>query len=144
MPWCSTLKTTIPFGSCPIALLSISNIYVSSTPAIVGKVPYLVALVALLGARDIVVKMALGVLGQIFPRLLSVYMVVSGGIICLPFVIRLFRIGTEFLIHKVVSQLNRLIQRLRLGRLHIPIDVIRKSTDVLVDLLSFTSTKLGT
>ncbi|GKD31047.1 hypothetical protein Tco_1241825 [Tanacetum coccineum] len=67
MPWCSTLKTTIPFGSCPIALLSISNICVASTPAIAGKVPYLVALVALLGARAIVVKMALGALGQVSP-----------------------------------------------------------------------------
>ncbi|GJX57254.1 hypothetical protein Tco_0287151 [Tanacetum coccineum] len=36
------------------------NVCVASTPAIVGKVPYLVALVALLGARTIVVKMTLG------------------------------------------------------------------------------------
>ncbi|GJV52683.1 hypothetical protein Tco_1448424 [Tanacetum coccineum] len=64
MPWCSTLKTTTPFGSCPIALLSISNICITSTPAIAIKVPYFVALVALLGARAIVVKMALGALGQ--------------------------------------------------------------------------------
>ncbi|GJT20573.1 hypothetical protein Tco_0890510 [Tanacetum coccineum] len=32
-----------------------------------GKVPYLIALVALLGARAIVVKMALGALGQVSP-----------------------------------------------------------------------------
>ncbi|GJS97249.1 hypothetical protein Tco_0804217 [Tanacetum coccineum] len=67
MPWCSTLKTTISLGSCPIALLIISNIYVTSTPAITSKMPYFVALVALLGARAIVVKMALGALGQRSP-----------------------------------------------------------------------------
>ncbi|GJW23295.1 hypothetical protein Tco_0033917 [Tanacetum coccineum] len=67
MPWCSTLKTTIPLGSCLIALLSISNVCVASTPAIAGKVPYLIALVALLDARVIVVKMALGALGQMSP-----------------------------------------------------------------------------
>ncbi|GJZ49938.1 hypothetical protein Tco_0604128 [Tanacetum coccineum] len=61
------LKTTIPLGSCPIALLSISNICVASTPIIAGKVPYLVALVALLDARAIVVKMALGALGKVSP-----------------------------------------------------------------------------
>ncbi|GJR21572.1 hypothetical protein Tco_0970099 [Tanacetum coccineum] len=53
-------------------LLSISNICVTSTPAIASKVPYFVALVALLGARAIVVKMALGALRQRSPiRLLS-------------------------------------------------------------------------
>ncbi|GKE97969.1 hypothetical protein Tco_0021320 [Tanacetum coccineum] len=67
MPWCSTLKTTILLGSCRITLLSISNICVTSTPAITGKVPYLVALVALMGARAIVVKMALGALGEVSP-----------------------------------------------------------------------------
>ncbi|GKG14134.1 hypothetical protein Tco_0353734 [Tanacetum coccineum] len=67
MPWCSTLKTTISLGSCPVALLSISNIYVTSTPAIASKMPYFVALVALLGARVIVVKMTLGALGQRSP-----------------------------------------------------------------------------
>ncbi|GKG35963.1 hypothetical protein Tco_0443641, partial [Tanacetum coccineum] len=61
---CSTLKTIIPLGSCPIALLSISNVCVASAPAIAGKVPYLIALVALLGARAIMVKMALDALGQ--------------------------------------------------------------------------------
>ncbi|GJT70611.1 hypothetical protein Tco_1029897 [Tanacetum coccineum] len=62
--WCSTLKTTISLGSCPIALLSVSNICVTSTSAIASKVPYLVALVAPLGARAIVVEMALVALGQ--------------------------------------------------------------------------------
>ncbi|GKG30335.1 hypothetical protein Tco_0420233 [Tanacetum coccineum] len=66
MPWCSILKTTIPFGSWPIALLSISNICITSTPAIASKMPYFVALVAFLGARAIVVKMALGALGLPF------------------------------------------------------------------------------
>ncbi|GKC33221.1 hypothetical protein Tco_1040515, partial [Tanacetum coccineum] len=137
MPWCSTLKTTIPFRSCPIALLSISNICVASTPAIAGKVPYLVALVALLGARAIVVKMTLVALGQRSPiwlffacphivdlgdilplkGLLLVTMVVSGLIISLPFVVKLpFYVGAEFVIHQVVGQLNSLIQRLGSGR----------------------------
>ncbi|GJY29147.1 hypothetical protein Tco_0404914 [Tanacetum coccineum] len=63
----SSDSETNPFGSCPIALLSISNICVASTPAITGKVPYLVSLVALLGAQAIMVKMALGALGQVSP-----------------------------------------------------------------------------
>ncbi|GKG24098.1 hypothetical protein Tco_0392134 [Tanacetum coccineum] len=67
MSWCSTLKTTISFGSCPIALLSVSNICATSTPAIASKMPYFVALVAPLGARAIVVEMALGALGQRSP-----------------------------------------------------------------------------
>ncbi|GKD74832.1 hypothetical protein Tco_1333114 [Tanacetum coccineum] len=67
MPWCSTLKTTISLGSCPIALLSISNICVTSILAIASKMPYFVALVALLGARAIMVKMELGALGQRSP-----------------------------------------------------------------------------
>ncbi|GKD18138.1 hypothetical protein Tco_1207296, partial [Tanacetum coccineum] len=62
--WCSTLKTAISFGSCPITLLSVSNICVTSIPAISSKVPYLVALAAPLGARAIVVEMALVALGQ--------------------------------------------------------------------------------
>ncbi|GKG28211.1 hypothetical protein Tco_0406538 [Tanacetum coccineum] len=67
MSWSSTFKTTISFGICPIALLSISNICVARTRAVAGKVPYLVALVSLLSTRAIVVKMALGTLGQRFP-----------------------------------------------------------------------------
>ncbi|GKG37555.1 hypothetical protein Tco_0456778, partial [Tanacetum coccineum] len=63
----STLKTTIPLVSCPIALLSNSNVCVASIPAIIGKMPYLVALVALLGAWAIVVKMTLSALGQRSP-----------------------------------------------------------------------------
>ncbi|GKD61047.1 hypothetical protein Tco_1298556, partial [Tanacetum coccineum] len=63
----STFKTTISFGIFPIALLSISNIYVARTPAVAGKVPYLIALVALLSTLAIVVKMALGALGQRSP-----------------------------------------------------------------------------
>ncbi|GKG03330.1 hypothetical protein Tco_0310966 [Tanacetum coccineum] len=47
--------------------MSISNVCVASIPAIASKVPYLVALVALLGARAIVVKMALSALGQRSP-----------------------------------------------------------------------------
>ncbi|GKA13570.1 hypothetical protein Tco_0693216 [Tanacetum coccineum] len=98
MTWCPTLETTISFGRCPIAPLSISNICVASTPAIVSKVPYLIALVGLLGARVIMVKLVLGVLGKIssigfllpsshivglgyillLERLLLVTMVVSG------------------------------------------------------------------
>ncbi|GKG02240.1 hypothetical protein Tco_0306945 [Tanacetum coccineum] len=50
----------IPLGICPISLLSISSICVARTPAVAGKVPYLVALVALLSTRVIVMKMALG------------------------------------------------------------------------------------
>ncbi|GJV67058.1 hypothetical protein Tco_1482567 [Tanacetum coccineum] len=165
MPWCSTLKTTISFRSCPIALLSISNICVTSIPAIASKVPYFVALVAPLGARAIVVKMALGAFGQRSPirlpfacphivglgyilpleGLLLVTMVVSRRIISLPFVVRLpFRVGAEFLIHQVIGQLNSLIQRLGSGRLDVPINVFRKSTDVLVNLLGFIGNKLGT
>ncbi|GKG10545.1 hypothetical protein Tco_0341945, partial [Tanacetum coccineum] len=60
MPWCSTLKTTISLGSCPIALPSISNICITSTLAITSKMPYFVA-------QAIVVKMALGALGQRSP-----------------------------------------------------------------------------
>ncbi|GJZ31227.1 hypothetical protein Tco_0576274 [Tanacetum coccineum] len=63
----SVLKTTVPLGGCPIAFLSTGNICVSRTPAVAGKVPYLIALVALLGAWAIVVKMALGALGQVSP-----------------------------------------------------------------------------
>ncbi|GJZ06088.1 hypothetical protein Tco_0539881 [Tanacetum coccineum] len=125
MPWCSTLKTTIPLRSCPIALLSISNICVTSTPAIAGKVPYFIALVALLGAWAIVVKMVLGALGKRSP-------------------IRLLFACAEFLIHQVVGQLNSLIQRLGSGRFDVPINVVRKSTDVLVNLLDFVGNKLGT
>ncbi|GKA59291.1 hypothetical protein Tco_0758604 [Tanacetum coccineum] len=64
MSWSSTFKGTIPFWICSIALLSISTIYVARTPAIAGKVPYLVAL---LSTRAIVVKMILGTLGQRSP-----------------------------------------------------------------------------
>ncbi|GJV13008.1 hypothetical protein Tco_1354549 [Tanacetum coccineum] len=67
MPVCSTLKTTISLGGCPIALLSISNIPVTSIPAITSKVPYFVALVAPPGAWAIVVKMALSAFGQRSP-----------------------------------------------------------------------------
>ncbi|GJR80855.1 hypothetical protein Tco_0151640 [Tanacetum coccineum] len=41
--------------------------FYGSTPAVSGKVPYLVALVALLSTRDIVVEVELGALGQISP-----------------------------------------------------------------------------
>ncbi|GKE94234.1 hypothetical protein Tco_1579089 [Tanacetum coccineum] len=51
---------------------------------------------------------------------------------------------SQHLIHQVVSQLNSLIQRLGFRRLHIPIDVIQKSTNILDDLLSLISTELGT
>ncbi|GKF48641.1 hypothetical protein Tco_0141892 [Tanacetum coccineum] len=59
MPWCSKLKTTIPLGSYPIDLLSISNVGVGSTPAIASKVPYPITPVALLGARAIMVEIAI-------------------------------------------------------------------------------------
>nr|GEW95222.1 hypothetical protein [Tanacetum cinerariifolium] len=65
MPWSSTLKTTIPLRICPIVPLSICNVSVARTSAVAGKVPYFVALVALLGTQAIVMKMALGALGQI-------------------------------------------------------------------------------
>ncbi|GKD46024.1 hypothetical protein Tco_1270669, partial [Tanacetum coccineum] len=133
--------------------------------SIAGKVPYFVTLVAPLGARAIVVEMALGALGQRSPirfpfacphivyfgnilpfaGLLLVTMVVPGCIISLPFVVKLpFCVGTEFLIHQVIGQLNSLIQHLGSGRLDVPINVVRKSTDVLVNLLSFVGNKLGT
>ncbi|GKD58248.1 hypothetical protein Tco_1295757, partial [Tanacetum coccineum] len=60
----STFKTTIPLGNCPIVPLSISNISVVSTSAVTGKVPYLVTFVTFLSTRAIVMKMALGALGQ--------------------------------------------------------------------------------
>ncbi|GKE21433.1 putative reverse transcriptase domain-containing protein [Tanacetum coccineum] len=118
----SVLKTTVPLGGCPIAFLSTGNICVSRTPAVAGKVPYLIALVALLGAWAIVVKMALGALGQVSP---------------------LFRIRTKFLTHQVVGQLNRLIQCLGFGRLHISINVVRESTSVLVEFLVMTKAPTG-
>ncbi|GJY53166.1 hypothetical protein Tco_0444830 [Tanacetum coccineum] len=68
MSWSSTFKTTISFGICPIALLSISNICVARSSAVAGKVPYLVALMALLSTRAIVMKMTLGALGQRSPK----------------------------------------------------------------------------
>nr|GFC92006.1 hypothetical protein [Tanacetum cinerariifolium] len=86
MSWSSTFKTTIPLGNCPIVPLSISNISVSRTSAVAGKVPYLVTFMAFLSTRAIVMKMELGVL--------LMAMVVSGGIISLLFVVSLpFRIG---------------------------------------------------
>nr|GFD51548.1 hypothetical protein [Tanacetum cinerariifolium] len=50
---------------CPIVPLSIRNVSVARTSAVAGKVPYFVTLVALLGTRAVVMKMALGALGQI-------------------------------------------------------------------------------
>ena len=63
----STFKTTIPFRVFPIVTLIVSSISVASTSAVTGKVPYLVALVTFLSARAIVMKMALGALGQVSP-----------------------------------------------------------------------------
>nr|GEU98479.1 hypothetical protein [Tanacetum cinerariifolium] len=40
--------------------------------------------------------------------------------------------GAEFLVHQVVGELNSLIQRLGFSSLHAPVDVIKKSADVLV------------
>ncbi|GJY61878.1 hypothetical protein Tco_0462535 [Tanacetum coccineum] len=76
------------------------------TSVVGGKVPYLVTFVALLSTRAIVMEMALGELGQ------------------------RSTIGAEFLIHKVVGQLNSLIQRLGSGRLDTSINVIRESTEL--------------
>ncbi|GJU28316.1 hypothetical protein Tco_0717750 [Tanacetum coccineum] len=76
------------------------------TSVVAGKVPYLVTFVALLSTRAIVMEMALGELGQ------------------------RSTIGAEFLIHKVVGQLNSLIQRLGSGRLDTSINVIRESTEL--------------
>ncbi|GKG15652.1 hypothetical protein Tco_0357975 [Tanacetum coccineum] len=67
MSWSSTFETTISLGDCPNVLLSISNISVARTSAVAGKVPYLVTFVAFLSTRAIMVKMALGTLGQRSP-----------------------------------------------------------------------------
>nr|GEU47356.1 hypothetical protein [Tanacetum cinerariifolium] len=48
MPCSSTFKTTISFRNFPIVPLSIHNISVARTSAVMGKVPYFVTLVALL------------------------------------------------------------------------------------------------
>ncbi|GJQ93652.1 hypothetical protein Tco_0004791 [Tanacetum coccineum] len=166
MTWCSTLKTTISLGSCPIALLSIINICITSTPVIASKMPYFVALVAFLGARAIMVKMALGALRQRSPVRLPFtcsHIVDLGNILPLeglllvtifcscieslasPFVVRLpFVRRSEFLIYQFVGQLNSLIERPGSGRLDVPINVVRKSTDVLVNLIGFIGNKLGT
>nr|GFB45286.1 putative reverse transcriptase domain-containing protein [Tanacetum cinerariifolium] len=90
--------------------------------------------------------MAKGYLGDIlsFEGLLLMPVVVSGRIISLSFVVNPFRIGAKFLVHQVVCQLDSFIQRLGLGRLYIPINVIRESTDVLINLLVFISNELGT
>nr|GFC90164.1 hypothetical protein [Tanacetum cinerariifolium] len=58
-------KQPFPLGFAPIVPLSIRNVCVARTSAVAGKVPYFVTLVVLLGTRAIVMKMALGVLGQI-------------------------------------------------------------------------------
>ncbi|GKA90883.1 hypothetical protein Tco_0812753 [Tanacetum coccineum] len=100
MPWCLHTQHNISLG-LPLSLLSISNICVTSTPAIAGKVPYFVTLMAPLGARAIVVKMALG---DILP--------LKGLLLVTMFAV--------------------------------PINVVRKSTDVLVNLLGFVGNKLGT
>nr|GFC27049.1 hypothetical protein [Tanacetum cinerariifolium] len=65
MPCGSTFETTISLRICPIVPLSIRNIYIARTSAVAGKVPYFFTLVALLGTRAIVMKMALGALGKI-------------------------------------------------------------------------------
>nr|GEY70657.1 DnaJ protein homolog [Tanacetum cinerariifolium] len=78
---------------------------------VAGKVPYLVALVALLSTRAIVMKMELGALGKIS----TVWLLFARA---------------EFLIHQVVGQLNSLIQRLRFGSLHTFVNVIKKSPDI--------------
>nr|GEY68430.1 hypothetical protein [Tanacetum cinerariifolium] len=64
MPCGSTFETTISLRICLIIPLSIRNVCVAKTSAVVGKVPYFVTLVAL-GTRTIVMKIALGALGQI-------------------------------------------------------------------------------
>nr|GFB09873.1 hypothetical protein [Tanacetum cinerariifolium] len=61
----STFETSISLRIFPIVPLSIPNVCVAKTSAVAGKVPYSVILVALLGTRVIVMKMALGALGQI-------------------------------------------------------------------------------
>ncbi|GKF56663.1 hypothetical protein Tco_0167003 [Tanacetum coccineum] len=86
MSWSSTFKTTIPLRNCPIIPLSICNISVARTSAVAGKVPYLVTFVAFLSTQAIVIKMALGTLGQRYTirllmsleGLLLMAMVVSG------------------------------------------------------------------
>ncbi|GKA21685.1 hypothetical protein Tco_0701674 [Tanacetum coccineum] len=85
-------------------------------PAIASKVPYFVALVAPLGARAIVVKMALVALGP-------------GSSIRLHFAVPycLSALGAGvFWFHQVIGQLNSLIQRLGSGRFDVPINVVRK------------------
>ncbi|GJY35349.1 hypothetical protein Tco_0420727 [Tanacetum coccineum] len=64
-PGAPTQKQPFPLGVATIALhVSVCKHLCSSIPAITSKVPYFVALVAPLGARAIVVEMALVALGQ--------------------------------------------------------------------------------
>nr|GEV28456.1 hypothetical protein [Tanacetum cinerariifolium] len=65
IPCGSTFETTISLRIFPIVPLSIRNVCIARTSAVAGKVPYFATLVALLGTRAIVMKMALGALGQI-------------------------------------------------------------------------------
>nr|GEW86216.1 hypothetical protein [Tanacetum cinerariifolium] len=65
MPCSFTFKTTVSLRIYPIVPLCIRNVCVARTSAVASKVPYFVTLVALLGTRAIVMKMALGALGQI-------------------------------------------------------------------------------
>nr|GFA99359.1 putative reverse transcriptase domain-containing protein [Tanacetum cinerariifolium] len=98
MPCSSTFKTTISLRICPIVPLSIHNVSVARTSAVTGKVPYFVTLVAPLGTRAIVMKMALGAVGQIPTVRLPLahpYMVDPGDI--LPF-------GGLLLVTMVVSE----------------------------------------
>ncbi|GKA76618.1 hypothetical protein Tco_0783079 [Tanacetum coccineum] len=118
----------LELNAVDIKLLSapVSNKIDAYTPAIASKMPYFVALVAFLGARAIMVKMALGALRARSP-------------VRLPFCV-----GAEFLIYQFVGQLNSLIERPGSGRLDVPINVVRKSTDVLVNLFGFIGNKFGT
>nr|GFB59495.1 putative reverse transcriptase domain-containing protein [Tanacetum cinerariifolium] len=61
---CSAFETSISFGSLLTVPLSICNISVARAYAVAGKVPYLIALVALLSTRAIMMTLALCALGQ--------------------------------------------------------------------------------
>ncbi|GJV90596.1 hypothetical protein Tco_1538409 [Tanacetum coccineum] len=121
-----TRKQPFPL-CCPIALLSISNICATITPAIASKVSYFVALVAPLGARAIVVEMALGALGQRSP-------------IRLPFTCpHVVDFGDILPLAGLFFASNVLV----LADLNFPINVVRKSTDVTCQPSRFIGQKLG-
>nr|GEX00587.1 reverse transcriptase domain-containing protein [Tanacetum cinerariifolium] len=118
MPCGSTFETTISLRIFPIVPLSIHNVCVARTSTVTGKVPYFVTLVVLMVTRAIVMKMALGALGQIptIRLLLTCPHIVNPGDI--------LTFG-GLLLHALVN-------------------VIRKSANLLFNFLNLISNKLGT